>query len=208
MSTLYTPQSNGIVERFMGYLKNALIALIEQKPKTWDEHVSAILFAYRAMPHPEVGESLFFINKGYDLIVPEMRALGLPYEQLVPSGWNDTLSTVRAALEKLTVQRQESLAAKAARRGQHFEKGQLVLVKRTPVELQQQHTKLADKFDHISRIIGVLPSGVVFKVQPLGTAEVINVNQRNLRPFYEDDGDESIDALQPPRLPMPSLARN
>ena len=43
MSTPYTPQSNGIVERFMGYLKNALVTLIDQKPKTWDTHVSAVL---------------------------------------------------------------------------------------------------------------------------------------------------------------------
>ena len=52
MSTPYTPQSNGIVERFMGYLKNALITLIDQRPTTWDLHLSAVLFAYRATPHP------------------------------------------------------------------------------------------------------------------------------------------------------------
>ena len=32
MSTPYTPQSNGVVERFMGYLKTALITLIDQVP--------------------------------------------------------------------------------------------------------------------------------------------------------------------------------
>ena len=32
MSTPYTPQSNGIVERFMGYLKTALITMIDQVP--------------------------------------------------------------------------------------------------------------------------------------------------------------------------------
>ena len=52
MSTPYTPQSNGIVERFMGYLKNALITLIDQRPTTWDLHLSAVLFAYRATPTP------------------------------------------------------------------------------------------------------------------------------------------------------------
>ena len=34
MSTPYTPQGNGIVERFMGYLKTALITLIDQVPTT------------------------------------------------------------------------------------------------------------------------------------------------------------------------------
>ena len=207
MSTPYTPQSNGMVERFMGYLKNALITLIDQKPKTWDEHISAVLFAYRATPHPEVSESPFFLNKGYDPIVPEMRALGIPFEQLIPSGWHDTLVMARTALETLIVERQESLAAQAARRGQTFERGQLVLMKRTPTELQQQHTKLTDKFDHISRVVGVLPSGVVYRVQPLDSIEVINVNQRNLRPFHEDDGNEDVDALQPLRLPLFSMPK-
>ena len=87
----------------MGYLKNVLIALIAQKPKTWDKHISAVLFAYRATPHPEVGESPFFMNKGYDPCVLEMRALGLPSDQLVPSGWHDTLTVARTALEKLIV---------------------------------------------------------------------------------------------------------
>ena len=35
MSTPYTPQSNGIVERFMGYLKNALITLVDNHPTRW-----------------------------------------------------------------------------------------------------------------------------------------------------------------------------
>ena len=202
MSTPYTPQSNGIVERFMGYLKNALIALIDQKPKTWDEHLSAVLFAYRATPHPETGESPFYMNKGYDPVIPELRALALPCEQLIPSGWHDTLLTARTALEKIIVQQQEMLANQAAQRGTRFEKGQLVLMKRTPTELQQQHTKLTDKFDHVSRVVRVLPSGVVFKVQPIGGGDVVCVNQRQLRPFYENNNNSDVDTLQPPRLPL------
>ena len=45
MSTLYTPQSNGVVERFMGYLKTALITLISNRPKKWDLFLAVILFA-------------------------------------------------------------------------------------------------------------------------------------------------------------------
>ena len=203
MSTPYTPQSNGIVERFMGYLKNALIALIDQKPKTWDTHLSAILFAYRATPHPETGESPFYMNKGYDPIVPEMRALDLPHEQLLPVSWHEALVSARTTLEQTVAQQQEKLAAEMAQKGQRFSQGQLVLVKRTPVELQKHHTKLVDKYDHISRIVGVLPSGVVFRVRPIGGGDEQQVNQRNLRPFYENEkDDDDVDALMPPRLPL------
>ena len=81
MSTPYTRQSNGIVERFMGYLKNALTTMIEQRPKEWDRHVSAVLFAYRSSPHPETGETPFYLNKGYDPCVPgtaDARRTGWP----------------------------------------------------------------------------------------------------------------------------------
>ena len=64
MSTPYTPQSNGIVERFMGYLKNALVTLIDNCPTRWDLFLPAILFAYRTTPHPETAETPFFLNKG------------------------------------------------------------------------------------------------------------------------------------------------
>ena len=78
-----------------------------------------------------------------------------------------------------------------------------MLVKRTPVELQKHHTKLVDKYDHISRIVGVLPSGVVFRVRPIGGGDEQHINQRNLRPFYEDSCDnEGVDTLVAPRLPL------
>ena len=117
MATPYTPQSNGIVERFMGYLKTALITLIDQKPKSWDEHLSSVLFAYRATPHPELGDTPFFVNKGYDPIVPELRALDLPCEQLTSSGWHESLQATRAALEKEVLQRQENWLRRLCNRG-------------------------------------------------------------------------------------------
>ena len=89
--------------------------------------------------------------------------------------------------------------------GVKFAAGQLVLLKRTPVELQQAHTKLTDKYDHICRVVGQLPSGVVFRVVPIAGGEELQVNQRNLRPFYEDDGDTDVDALQAPRLPLAEI---
>ena len=78
MSTPYTPQSNGIVERFMGYLKNALATLVDNRPARWDVFLPAILFAYRTTPHPETGETPFFLNKGYDPRLPEFLTIDVP----------------------------------------------------------------------------------------------------------------------------------
>ena len=123
----------------------------------------------------------------------------------MPSGWHDTLLAARETLERVILQKQEALAEQAARQKEPFEPGQLVLVRRTPTELQQAHTKLTDKFDHVSRILSVLPSGVVYRVQPIGGGEPSNINRRNLRPFFEDVATGDVDALQPPRLPLPKL---
>ena len=98
MSTPYTPQSNGVVERFMGYLKTALIALVDQVPTAWDLHLSAVLAAYRATPHPDSGESPFYLNKGYDPRLPEEVALDMPLPRPLIT-WHEQLTTTRTALE-------------------------------------------------------------------------------------------------------------
>ena len=95
---------------------------------------------------------------------PELRALDLPAEQLVPTGWHDTLVATRVALEQHVMQKQNAIATQARRQHEQFVPGQLVLVKRTPHELQQSHTKLTDKFDHISRVVSALPSGVIYQI--------------------------------------------
>ena len=100
MSTLYTPQSNGIVERFMGYLKTALITLISNRPKKWDLFLATILFAYRAIPHPETGETPFFLNKGYDPVLPQIRALDMPDADPDQEHWLSKLQAIRKDLEQ------------------------------------------------------------------------------------------------------------
>ncbi|KAK3795144.1 hypothetical protein RRG08_028345 [Elysia crispata] len=50
MSTPYHAQSNGVVERFNGTLKNMLHKLTADKPHTWDKLIPAVLFAFREIP--------------------------------------------------------------------------------------------------------------------------------------------------------------
>ena len=111
MSTPYTPQGNGIVERFMGYLKTALITMINQVPTAWDLHLSAVLAAYRAIPHPDSRESPFYLNKGYDLRLPEEAALDAP-PLAGSTSWHEQLCTIRTALEAKIVSQQETIARK------------------------------------------------------------------------------------------------
>ena len=203
MSTPYTPQSNGIVERFMGYLKNSLITLVDNQPKRWDVFLPAILFAYRASPHPELGDTPFFLNKGYDPRIPELAALDVPSDPSLGSeDWAAELKTAREALEKRIATEQEKIRQQLQQeKDQGYAKGQLVLVRRTPAEQQQDHSKLSDKFDHPARITEVMPNRVSFRVTFLSDNRSAIVNRRNLRLFY-DEQPCSDDSLSQPHFPV------
>ena len=200
MSTPYTPQSNGVVERFMGYLKTVLITLIDQVPTAWDLHLSAVLAAYRATPHPDSGESPFYLNKGYDPRLPEEVALDIPASTASVT-WHEQLIATRTALETKVANQQEAIAKRIQDEASHqFDIGQLVLIKRTAPELQQAHTKLTDKYDHLARIKAVLPNQVTYEVTYLRSGETAIINRRNLKPFYQA-ADIEDNVLQPPVVP-------
>lgn len=50
-SSIYHPQSNGMVERFNGTLKQMLMKVSNEEPENWDRFLPAILFAYREVPN-------------------------------------------------------------------------------------------------------------------------------------------------------------
>ena len=209
MSTPYTPQSNGIVERFMGYLKGALATLVDENPTSWDDHLPAVAFAYRATPHPDVGDTPFFINKGYDPIIPELRAVDAPGALDDHRGtWLDRLEAARNKLERQVAAQQEIIRQKIENAAEGpFQPGQLVLVKRTPHELRQdpEQSKLSDKYDRIGRITKAMTNKVAFEVKFLTGGEDV-INQRNLRPFYEPaEGEDELPALQRARFPVATL---
>ena len=47
VTSAYHPQSNGLTERFNQTLQTALIKVVNDTQNDWDEHLSAVLFAYR-----------------------------------------------------------------------------------------------------------------------------------------------------------------
>lgn len=58
-TTPYHPQSNGLVERFNGTLKQMLKRLCQDQPKDWDRFIPAVLFAYRDVPQESTRFSPF-----------------------------------------------------------------------------------------------------------------------------------------------------
>ena len=65
MTPPYHAQSNGLVERFNGTLKQILKKLCFERPKDWHLHLPAVLFAYRDAPHAATGFSPFELVMGH-----------------------------------------------------------------------------------------------------------------------------------------------
>ena len=64
LSTPYHAQSNGMVERFNGTLKNMLQKLTVDKPNSWDKLIPAVLFAFREIPNTTTGYPPFTLMYG------------------------------------------------------------------------------------------------------------------------------------------------
>ena len=69
-TTAYHPQTDGIVERFNYTLCQFISMYISSVQKDWDNHLAAILFAYRVSPHDTTGESPFFLLYGREPRLP------------------------------------------------------------------------------------------------------------------------------------------
>ena len=70
LSTPYDAQSNGMVERFNGTLKNMLHKLTADKPHTWDKLILAVLFAFREVPNTTNGYPPFALMYGRQVREP------------------------------------------------------------------------------------------------------------------------------------------
>ena len=69
------------------------------------------MLAYRSTPHPEVGDTPFFLNKGYDPLIPEMLALDAPIKKHRAEGeWLQELQRARASLEEKIAVEQQRIA--------------------------------------------------------------------------------------------------
>ena len=47
VTSAYHPQTNGLTERFNQTLQTALLKVVNETQTDWDEHLPAVLFAYR-----------------------------------------------------------------------------------------------------------------------------------------------------------------
>ena len=61
ISSAYHPQTNGLIEKFNQRLQRSLLKLVGEDQTTWDEHLDAVLFAYRTATQKSTKMSPFEI---------------------------------------------------------------------------------------------------------------------------------------------------
>ena len=66
-TSLYHPQTDGLVERFNQTLKGMLRKAATSEGKDWDKLVPYLLFAYREVPQASTGFSLFELLYGREV---------------------------------------------------------------------------------------------------------------------------------------------
>ena len=69
-TSLYHPQTDGLVEKFNGTLIRMLTVYVNDNQTDWDEYIPFVLWAYRSSPHESTGESTFFMLYGRDPLFP------------------------------------------------------------------------------------------------------------------------------------------
>jgi len=97
-TTAYRPSSNGIVERDNGTMKAMLSAFVNRRGNDWDEHLDAVMMAYRSSVHRTLGETPNMMMFGREVRLPLDALIPPPpeveYETLPPAQYAAHLTEV------------------------------------------------------------------------------------------------------------------
>ncbi|KAG0929312.1 hypothetical protein G6F29_012095 [Rhizopus arrhizus] len=130
----YHPQSNGLVERFMGTLRNMIISYMDLRSHqyTWDEHFGEFMFAYNSSVHEATKLTPFSLVHGREprsLLSVDFGSLMVSpfeYQQQVKDYLSRAFAIVQ--LENMHTQAKNAIAYNTHRQKPSFQVGDSVLV--------------------------------------------------------------------------------
>lgn len=177
-TTKYSPQTNGQVERFHGFLNACLRINMDLAEGDWERATEAAVVAYRKLPHTSTGESPLFLMTG--------REPTLDIDHLLPTLGREVWSD-QGQLDTRMMQNAYALARKNAAQARlkhqmevgnpppNFKEGQAVY-KRKMVR-----SKIDPAWDRDYVVRSVLKGGRTILVENTRTGKRERVNARHLR---------------------------
>ena len=188
-STIFHPESNGVVERMNGTIKMMLKKVMAENPKHWPKFIDPILFAYREMSHENLQFSPFELMFGrkprgplsilFDIYSGEVNK---EEEKCLYEFISDLMLRIkescRIAQENLskaldTDQKKKNLNRKL----RELKSGDKVLVL-LPTDKRKLMLTWSGPYDVIERV-----SEVNYKIQVKGLSKIFHINM--LKEYYE-----------------------
>ena len=189
-TTSYHPECDGMVERFNRTLKTMLRKRAAQFGIQWDNHLPALLWAYRNAPHDSTGEKPSFLLYGWDCRSPVEASL-LPVDSDVsPTTVADyreelilTLSTARqTALETIReAQKKYKLQYDRHADDYHYRIGDWILI-RFPSDESGRLRKLSRPWHGPYRVKACNDTNITATKVYFPLEDSIHVHQNRVKP--------------------------
>ena len=123
-TTPYHPQTDGLVERFNGTLKSMLRRFAREAPKSWDDLLPYLLFAYREVPQASTGFSPFELLYGRKVRGPldVIRESWVGNTETEPTNVLDYVMEMRRKLQAMAEVAQTNLAHAQVKQKEYYDR--------------------------------------------------------------------------------------
>ena len=201
-TTPYNPRGNSPCERLNCTLQNLLKTLPKDQKPNWPAHLSALVFAYNAMPHSTTGYQPYQLMFGCKAQTPCDNWLGLSQydcsESVSKDSWvQQQFELVRAANQRALRSIRQSTQKSAGRLNQkslEIPEGNLVLLRDHP----EGRNKIQDKYKSEKFVVvGKRPEPNVYHIKPVnGNGPKRTVNRRQLQDLGKTQNDGGLTSPQ------------
>ena len=203
----YSPQSNGVVERFHSTLNSRIRKSVEKK-RNWVDVVPLILFFVKTTPHASTGFSPFLLKHGWEPVTPiQLLYKGWVQEELASLEIDQWVLENAEHIQTLRIAAGDKLSQNSSNRKERLDKGSkqrefavgdLVLYKALGAE-----TKLAPTWEGpytIVKVLGPVTYGIDVGMKKFKTTHVkflkefVERNQvKRVTTVVHDSIDDTID---------------
>ncbi|XP_072081078.1 uncharacterized protein [Arachis hypogaea] len=195
---LYRNHENGQVKAANKILIGLIKKHIRNRPRTWHETLSQVLWAYRNSPRGSIGTSPYKLVYGHAAVLPleiNLNTLRVSKQSELPVDdyWNAMfdelyeLDSERILALDNVIRQKESIARSYNRRikEKSFKIGELVLKVILPMEKKSKFLgKWSHNWEGPFQLIGVF-SGNAYQIKDIESGKVVNsINGKYLKYFY------------------------